>query len=86
MEETKQDERPVEELTFREGMAELERTVAALEGNTLELEESLARYERGVALIRSLRSRLDGAQQRVEVLMGELDAAQDDEAHDATLS
>ncbi len=86
MEETKQDERPVEELTFREGMAELERTVAALEGNTLELEESLARYERGVALIRSLRSRLDGAQQRVEVLMGELDATQDDEAHDATLS
>ena len=83
MEET---EKPLEELTFREAMAELERTVSALEGNTLELEESLARYERGVALVRALRGRLDGAQQRIEVLMGELDASQDDEAHDATLS
>ncbi len=83
MEET---EKPIEELTFREAMAELERTVSALEGNTLELEESLARYERGVALVRALRGRLDGAQQRIEVLMGELDASQDDEAHDATLS
>lgn len=79
-------EKPIEELTFREAMAELERTVSALEGNTLELEESLARYERGVALVRALRGRLDGAQQRIEVLMGELDASQDDEAHDATLS
>lgn len=75
-----------EELTFREAMAELERTVVALEGNTLELEDSLARYERGVALIRSLRTRLDGAQQRIDVLMGELDASQDDEAQDTTLS
>ena len=83
MEET---EKPIEELTLREAMAELERTVSALEGNTLELEESLARYERGVALVRALRGRLDGAQQRIEVLMGELDASQDDEAHDATLS
>ena len=83
MEET---EKPIEELTVREAMAELERTVSALEGNTLELEESLARYERGVALVRALRGRLDGAQQRIEVLMGELDASQDDEAHDATLS
>lgn len=86
MEETKTAERPVEELTFREGMAELERTVAALEGNTLDLEESLERYERGVALIRSLRGRLDGAQQRIDVLMGELDASQDDDVHDTTLS
>lgn len=75
-----------EELTFREAMAELECTVVALEGNTLELEDSLARYERGVALIRSLRTRLDGAQQRIDVLMGELDASQDDETQDTTLS
>ena len=67
-------------------MAELERTVVALEGNTLELEDSLARYERGVALIRSLRTRLDSAQQRIDVLMGELDASQDDETQDTTLS
>ena len=74
-----------EELTFREAMAELERTVVALEGNTLELEDSLARYERGVALIRSLRTRLDGAQQRIDVLMGELEPENDDSI-DTTLS
>ena len=33
--------RPVDELTFREAMAELEGVVSVLESNTLELEESL---------------------------------------------
>lgn len=80
-----QDKRSIEEMSFREAMQELDSTVARLEGNTLELEESLAEYERGVALIRSLRQRLDSAQQRVEVLMGELDATVDDETADTTL-
>lgn len=79
-------EKPINELSFREAMSELEQAVAALEGNTLELEESLQCYERGVALVRSLRTRLDEAQQRVDVLMGELDTSQDDQAHDSTLS
>ena len=45
-----EEPRPIEELTFREAMAELDGIVGVLESNTLELEESLASYERGVKL------------------------------------
>ncbi len=76
----------VEELSFREAMTELDGIVAALEGNTLELEESLDRYERGVALLASLQKRLAEAQQRVDVLMGQLEQPADDAATDMTLS
>lgn len=38
--------KPVEDLTFREAMAELDGIVGVLESNTLELEDSLASYER----------------------------------------
>lgn len=77
---------PVDELTFRQALAELESIVAVLESNTLELEDSLASYERGVVLLGSLQKRLAGAEQQVEVLMGELVAAPDDEIRDTTLS
>ena len=76
------EKKPVEELTFREALSELESIVSVLESNTLELEESLAAYERGVVLLGSLQKRL----QQVEVLMGELVAAPDDETQDTTLS
>lgn len=78
--------RPVEELTFREAMAELEGVVSLLESGTLELEDSLGNYERGVALLASLQKRLNTAEQQVEVLMGELCAAPDDETQDTTLT
>ncbi len=77
---------PVDELTFRQALAELESIVAVLESNTLELEDSLASYERGVVLLGSLQKRLAAAEQQVEVLMGELAAAPDDETRDTTLS
>ena len=76
----------VETLTFRQAMAELEHIVEALDSNTLELEESLQQYERGVALIVSCKQRLAQAQQKVDVLMGELSGATDDAAQDTTLS
>lgn len=63
-----------EDMAFGEALRELESIVAALEGGQLELEESLSRYERGVALLRTLQSRLADAQQRVTVLVGELEA------------
>ena len=78
--------KPVEELTFRQAMAELESIASVLESNTLELEESLVRYERGVALLASLQKRLGAAEQQIDVLMGELAAAPDDETQDTTLS
>ena len=73
-------------LTFREAMNELSAIVEALESNTLELEESLVKYERGAALLRYLKSSLADAQQKVEVLMGELDTNIDDTQTDTELS
>lgn len=78
--------KPTDELTFREAMAELDAIVAQLEGNTLELEDSLAKYERGVALLAVLKKKLSSAEQRVEVLMGELSGEKDDAERDTTLS
>ncbi len=77
---------PVEELTFRQAAAELDGILAALDSNSLELEDSLKAYERGVALLRALQTKLNSAQQRVDVLMGELVPAADDATQDATLS
>ena len=73
-------------LTFREAMNELNAIVEQLESNTLELEESLVKYERGIALLRYLRASLNNAQQKVEILMGELDMSVSDEEIDSNLS
>ena len=76
------DQVPAEDVSFGDGLAELERIVASLESGELDLEESLTRYERGVALLRQLQARLTDAQQRVTVLLGELEreASETDEA------
>lgn len=81
-----ENNRPVEDLSFREAMQELESIVGLLEANALELEESLVVYERGVSLLRSLKCRLGAAEQRIEVLMGELSEMPSDASRDATLS
>ena len=81
-----QNLKPIEELSFREAMAELDGIVGVLESNTLELEDSLASYERGVALLRALQGRLATAQQKVDVLMCQLEPEISDEARDSTLS
>ena len=62
-----------EELTFGAALAELEQIVRALESGQLELEEGLARYERGVALLRACQEKLAQAKQRVTMLIGELE-------------
>ena len=71
--EGKQETTPTEKLSFREAQEELESLVRSLESGTLELEESLALYERGVTLLRSLKTRLSDAEQKIEVLMGDLE-------------
>ncbi len=80
------EKKPIDEMTFREASAELDAIVRMLESNSLELEETLQAYERGVALIASLQKRLADAEQKVEVLMGELSGQQDDTVRDTTLS
>lgn len=72
-----------EELSFGAALAELETIVRALESGQLELEEGLARYERGVALLRACQDKLAAAKQRVTMLIGEIegdDAAAEESA------
>jgi exodeoxyribonuclease VII small subunit len=76
----------IDDMTFREAMAELEEVVAKLESNDLELEDSLKAYERGIQLLTACKTRLTGAQQKVTELMGHLDAPTDDATTDTTLS
>lgn len=80
------ESKPIADLTFREAMAELDGIVGVLESNSLELEDSLRSYERGVALLAALQGRLAEAQQKVDVLMGELEAEACDAERDTTLS
>ena len=58
------------ERSFEESLAELERVVRDLEDGELGLDEALARYERGVALVRQCQGRLTQAEQRILMLTG----------------
>jgi exodeoxyribonuclease VII small subunit len=53
---------------FEQALAELEMIVARMESAELTLEESLAAYKRGVALLQYCQVALKGAQQQVKVL------------------
>jgi exodeoxyribonuclease VII small subunit len=64
---------PVPKADFGASLAELERIVTQLESGQLELEESLARYEQGVKLIRELKGTLADAEQKVTTLLGEIE-------------
>lgn len=66
--------RNIDEMSFKEASIELEQIVRSLEAGDLELEESLARYTRGVELLKNLRERLANAEQKVQVLMDASDA------------
>jgi len=58
------------ELTFEQALAELERIVRELEDGKTGLEESLARYEEGVGLLRRCYGQLRQAEQRIVELLG----------------
>ena len=62
---------------FEAAIAELETIVKKLEEGDLQLEQSLALYERGVQLSRFCHARLEEAERRIEILTdrGELKAA-----------
>ena len=63
-------ERAPREPSFEEHLAELQRIVASLERGELGLDESLARFEQGVGLLRRCQQLLSGAEQRIELLTG----------------
>ena len=61
--------KPVDKLTFEEALAELEGIVRQLEAGEVELEKSIAIYERGAALKAHCESRLKSAELKVEQIV-----------------
>jgi exodeoxyribonuclease VII small subunit len=59
---------PIEDMTFEQAIAELERVVEALEKGDVALEESIAHYERGAKLKAHCEAKLKAAEERVEKL------------------
>ncbi len=57
------------EFSFEPAMERLEELVGSLESGELSLEEGLAAFEEGIGLVRQCRDYLEGAKQRVEVLL-----------------
>ncbi|MCW5966697.1 MAG: exodeoxyribonuclease VII small subunit [Bryobacterales bacterium] len=55
-------------MTFEKGLEQLEQIVRDLERGDLALEESIALFERGVALTETCRKQLEDAETRVEIL------------------
>ena len=71
MAKSKSTQKPVEELSYEEALAELEQTVEALEGEQNPLDESMKLYERGQALAARCGTLLEAAQLKVQKLAGE---------------
>ena len=63
--------------SFEQTLAELEALVERLEGGEVSLEESLADFERGMAMSQGLRAQLDRAELRIRKVLeqGAADAA-----------
>ena len=67
----KKIEKPVEELTYEEALAELEDIVSALEGEQGQLEEAIKLFERGQALAARCGVLLEAAELKVKQVAGE---------------
>ncbi|WAH53879.1 exodeoxyribonuclease VII small subunit [Pseudescherichia vulneris] len=61
--------------SFETALTELEQIVTRLESGDLPLEEALSEFERGVQLARQGQTKLQQAEQRVQILLSEQDAA-----------
>lgn len=59
---------PTPDISFEQALAELESLVERMESGELSLEESLASFEKGVALTRSCQKALTEAEQKVRIL------------------
>lgn len=65
------DIKPVTELTYEQAFAELEGILSALETEQRPLEETMALFERGQALVKRCAELLDKAEIKVRQLSGE---------------
>ena len=58
----------IAEMKFEVALAELESIVQGMESGKLELEESIAAYQRGMALMRHCQQQLADAEQKIRIL------------------
>lgn len=56
------------DLKFEAALAELESLATRMEGGTLELEDSIAAYQRGMALLQHCQNQLSEAEKRIQIL------------------
>ncbi|OUC78495.1 exodeoxyribonuclease VII small subunit [Gordonia lacunae] len=73
---------PIEELGYEEARDELAEIVTTLEHGGLDLDASLALWERGEALATRCEEHLRGARERIEAVISEKSADSDDEDDD----
>ncbi len=64
-------EKPVDDLSYEEALAELEQIVATLEGEQNPLEEAMKLFERGQALAARCGDLLEAAELKVQKLAGD---------------
>ena len=77
---TKKSEKPVEELTYEEALAELEGIVETLEGEQSQLDDAIKLFERGQALAARCGVLLEAAQLKVKQVAGDDVSAFEDES------
>lgn len=56
-------------MNFEQAIAQLEKTVKALESEEMELQKAMDSFEEGIKLIAQCRELLDKAEQKVEYLL-----------------
>lgn len=65
----KDDLPPIEQMSFEAALSELEDIVSRLEQGEVDLEDSIALYERGTALKQHCEKKLKGAEARLEKIV-----------------
>jgi len=60
---------PIEQMSFEAALSELEDIVSRLEQGEVDLEDSIALYERGTALKQHCEKKLKGAEARLEKIV-----------------
>ena len=59
----------LENLSFEESLSELETIVHSLEKGELDLEQSMILFERGLGLSKVSQSKLENAEQKIQILL-----------------
>ena len=62
-------------LTFEEALARLDEIVTGIEGGEIPLEQSIAKYAEGIALVKQCRGILDQAEQKIQLLSSSPDGS-----------